>query len=208
MDSEPSVCGSVVSPSIGTNLTLGHYTNDKASELETVVLALVDLQLNTHLDLFLSSQISDPRNQLLHMVSSASKKKAAQKKAVIAAKREGKAAASLKASASASASDRTCTSVLCSHPLSRDIRVVGGDPLLRLIAVDWFTVSTNEIALHPRCLVKDPKNELYKKSLEIIDKVPALHMEIHKNGLGQMTGGGHPLHLQKQRLDLPKFHYI
>ncbi|XLR33994.1 hypothetical protein S83_061894, partial [Arachis hypogaea] len=136
------------------NLTLGHYTNDKASELETVVLALVDLQLNTHLDLFLSSQISDPRNQLLHMVSSASKKKAAQKKAVIAAKREGKAAASLKASASASASDRTCTSVLCSHPLSRDIRVVGGDPLLRLIAVDWFTVSTNEIALHPRCLVK------------------------------------------------------
>ncbi|RYR09352.1 hypothetical protein Ahy_B05g077635 isoform A [Arachis hypogaea] len=30
-----------------TNLTLEHYTNYKASDLETVVLALVDLQLNT-----------------------------------------------------------------------------------------------------------------------------------------------------------------
>ncbi|XP_057728605.1 ABC transporter F family member 1 [Arachis stenosperma] len=74
------------------------------------------------------------------MVSDASKKKAAQKKAAAAAKRGGKAAASSKASASASASekaadqlanglgdmvisDRTCTGVLCSHPLSRDIRI-------------------------------------------------------------------------------------
>ncbi|XP_057753170.1 uncharacterized protein LOC130972575 [Arachis stenosperma] len=35
-------------------------------------------------------------------------------------------------------------------------QVVGGDPLLRLIAVDWFTVeqSVDKIALHPRCLVQ------------------------------------------------------
>jgi ATP-binding cassette subfamily F protein 2 len=73
------------------------------------------------------------------MVSDASKKKAAQKKAAAAAKRGGKAATSSSKSASASAdngaeklangvealliSDRTCTGVLCSHPLSRDIRV-------------------------------------------------------------------------------------
>lgn len=74
------------------------------------------------------------------MVSDASKKKAAQKKAAAAAKRGGKAAAaSSKASASVEngsngdslansvdalhISDRTCTGVLCSHPLSRDIRV-------------------------------------------------------------------------------------
>ncbi|XP_022752906.1 ABC transporter F family member 1-like [Durio zibethinus] len=77
------------------------------------------------------------------MVSDASKKKAAQKKAAAAAKRGGKAAAaaaSSKTAASAAAaengvdkvsdgvsdlqiSDRTCTGVLCSHPLSRDIRI-------------------------------------------------------------------------------------
>ncbi|KAH7542683.1 hypothetical protein FEM48_Zijuj02G0100200 [Ziziphus jujuba var. spinosa] len=82
---------------------------------------------------------------VLRMVSDASKKKAAQKKAAAAAKRGGKAAAaaaSSKASAAAAASesqngadklangvgalqisDRTCTGVLCSHPLSRDIRI-------------------------------------------------------------------------------------
>lgn len=74
------------------------------------------------------------------MVSDASKKKAAQKKAAAAAKRGGKAAAAAASSKSASESqngadklangvdsihisDRTCTGVLCSHPLSRDIRV-------------------------------------------------------------------------------------
>jgi len=71
------------------------------------------------------------------MVSDASKKKAAQKKAAAAAKRGGKAvAASSKTSTSEKPadkladgigeiyiSDRTCTGVLCSHPLSRDIRV-------------------------------------------------------------------------------------
>lgn len=70
------------------------------------------------------------------MVSDASKKKAAQKKAAAAAKRGGKAAAASSKTASDKAvdsvangigdiqiSDRTCTGVLCSHPLSRDIRV-------------------------------------------------------------------------------------
>ncbi|MCL7022850.1 hypothetical protein MKW94_029548 [Papaver nudicaule] len=71
------------------------------------------------------------------MVSEASKKKAAQKKAAAAAKRGGKsvaAAASSKSTDNGSEklvngvesltiSDRTCTGVLCSHPLSRDIRI-------------------------------------------------------------------------------------
>ncbi|BAT92001.1 hypothetical protein LR48_Vigan05g176300 [Vigna angularis] len=71
------------------------------------------------------------------MVSDASKKKAAQKKAAAAAKRGGKAVtASSKTSTSEKPadkladgigdiqiSDRTCTGVLCSHPLSRDIRI-------------------------------------------------------------------------------------
>lgn len=76
------------------------------------------------------------------MVSDASKKKAAQKKAAAAAKRGGKAAAAAASSKAAALaqngsaadkaadgisamqiSDRTCTGVLCSHPLSRDIRV-------------------------------------------------------------------------------------
>ncbi|KAL2536299.1 ABC transporter F family member 1 [Forsythia ovata] len=79
---------------------------------------------------------------VLKMVSEASKKKAAQKKAAAAAKRGGKAsgaAASSKVAAAAEngsksdnlvsgvgalqISDRTCTGVLCSHPLSRDIRI-------------------------------------------------------------------------------------
>ncbi|XP_027340761.1 ABC transporter F family member 1 [Abrus precatorius] len=72
------------------------------------------------------------------MVSDASKKKAAQKKAAAAAKRGGKAAAAAASSKTTSEkaadkladgigdiqiSDRTCTGVLCSHPLSRDIRI-------------------------------------------------------------------------------------
>ncbi|GJM95699.1 hypothetical protein PR202_ga12475 [Eleusine coracana subsp. coracana] len=71
------------------------------------------------------------------MVSEASKKKAAQKKAAAAAKRGGKAAAASSSSSAAAAaaekaandmaalqlSDRTCTGVLASHPLSRDIHI-------------------------------------------------------------------------------------
>ncbi|KAM0836869.1 hypothetical protein ACQ4PT_062035 [Festuca glaucescens] len=67
------------------------------------------------------------------MVSEASKKKAAQKKAAAAAKRGAKVptssstSSSTKAAADALAavhlSDRTCTAVLTSHPLSRDIHI-------------------------------------------------------------------------------------
>ncbi|KAF0900854.1 hypothetical protein E2562_035489 [Oryza meyeriana var. granulata] len=69
------------------------------------------------------------------MVSDASKKKAAQKKAAAAAKRGAKASSSSSSSAAAAAdkaangiaalklSDRTCTGVLASHPLSRDIHI-------------------------------------------------------------------------------------
>ncbi|KAJ8768771.1 hypothetical protein K2173_023675 [Erythroxylum novogranatense] len=74
------------------------------------------------------------------MVSDASKKKAAQKKAAAAAKRGSKAASASSKSTTAvqnessvdklsdgveslQISDRTCTGVLCSHPLSRDIRI-------------------------------------------------------------------------------------
>ncbi|XP_066331241.1 ABC transporter F family member 1-like [Miscanthus floridulus] len=68
------------------------------------------------------------------MVSDASKKKAAQKKAAAAAKRGAKVPAPSSSSSSAAAkavdavaalklSDRTCTGVLASHPLSRDIHI-------------------------------------------------------------------------------------
>lgn len=69
------------------------------------------------------------------MVSDASKKKAAQKKAAAAAKRGGKSKAAVVASSKANTSsltnqiellqisDRTCTGILGSHPLSRDIHV-------------------------------------------------------------------------------------
>ncbi|KAK9691166.1 hypothetical protein RND81_09G180400 [Saponaria officinalis] len=71
------------------------------------------------------------------MVSDASKKKAAQKKAAAAAKRGNKAAAAAASTKAASIgvekladevdelllSDRNCTGILCSHPLSRDIRI-------------------------------------------------------------------------------------
>lgn len=72
------------------------------------------------------------------MVSDAAAKRAAQKKAAAAAKRGGKASASSKAAAAATAaavdkvsngvgdlviSDRNCTGILCSHPMSRDVRV-------------------------------------------------------------------------------------
>ncbi|KNA22931.1 hypothetical protein SOVF_029420 [Spinacia oleracea] len=72
------------------------------------------------------------------MVSDAAAKRAAQKKAAAAAKRGGKASASSKAAAAATAaavdkvsngvgdlviSDRNCTGILCSHPMSRDVRI-------------------------------------------------------------------------------------
>ncbi|KAJ0872135.1 putative protein ENHANCED DISEASE RESISTANCE 2 [Helianthus annuus] len=39
--------------------------------------------------------------------------------------------------------------------LKDSAKVAGGDPLLKLIAVDWFTLETprTKVALHPKCLV-------------------------------------------------------
>jgi ATP-binding cassette, subfamily F, member 2 len=80
---------------------------------------------------FVKPQPSPPL--LTTMVSDASKKKAAQKKAAAAAKRGAKVptpsssssadAKSIGAVAALKLSDRTCTGVLASHPLSRDIHV-------------------------------------------------------------------------------------
>uniref|UniRef100_A0A0E0M4T9 ABC transporter domain-containing protein n=1 Tax=Oryza punctata TaxID=4537 RepID=A0A0E0M4T9_ORYPU len=65
-----------------------------------------------------------PAPAISAMVSDASKKKAAQKKAAAAAKRGGKAASSSSSTAAAiTLSERTCTAVLTSHPLSRDIHI-------------------------------------------------------------------------------------
>jgi hypothetical protein len=38
------------------------------------------------------------------------------------------------------------------------LQVMGGDPLLKLISVDWFKVdkAIDGISLHPRCLVQVP----------------------------------------------------
>jgi len=40
------------------------------------------------------------------------------------------------------------------------LQVVGGDPLLNLVGVDWLTVdkSVDRIALHPKCLVQVMSN--------------------------------------------------
>jgi hypothetical protein len=72
-----------------------------------------------------------PQDEATVMVSDASKKKAAQKKAAAAAKRGAKVPTASSSSsaqkkdviAALSLSDRTCTGVLASHPLSRDIHV-------------------------------------------------------------------------------------
>nr|POF10041.1 abc transporter f family member 1 [Quercus suber] len=100
-----------------------------------------DLNSEPPLSLSLALRLLRSPPQRLKMVSDASKKKAAQKKAAAAAKRGGKAAATSSKSAAAASdsqngveklangvealliSDRTCTGVLCSHPLSRDIRI-------------------------------------------------------------------------------------
>ncbi|CAM8916612.1 unnamed protein product [Rhodiola kirilowii] len=104
--------------------------NDRFMEKHQVV------QQFSSVDLIIASPL---RLVNLKMVSDASKKKAAQKKAAAAAKRGGKVAASSSSKVAANLqngvdkvtngvdelkiSDRTCTGVLCSHPLSRDIRI-------------------------------------------------------------------------------------
>ncbi|KAL5150247.1 Protein ENHANCED DISEASE RESISTANCE 2-like [Glycine soja] len=52
---------------------------------------------------------------------------------------------------------------------------VGGDPLLKLIAVDWFTVdkSADRISLHPKCLVQSEAGKKLPFILVINLQVPA-----------------------------------
>ncbi|KAK7388537.1 hypothetical protein VNO78_23356 [Psophocarpus tetragonolobus] len=54
-------------------------------------------------------------------------------------------------------------------------KVVGGDPLLRLVAVDWFTLdkSADRIALHPKCLVQSQAGKKLPFILVINLQVPA-----------------------------------
>ncbi|XP_028189656.1 protein ENHANCED DISEASE RESISTANCE 2-like isoform X2 [Glycine soja] len=54
-------------------------------------------------------------------------------------------------------------------------KVVGGDPLLKLIAVDWFTVdkSADRISLHPKCLVQSEAGKKLPFILVINLQVPA-----------------------------------
>ncbi|CAK8563537.1 unnamed protein product [Lathyrus sativus] len=59
--------------------------------------------------------------------------------------------------------------------LKDNSKVVGGDPLLKLIAVDWFTVnkSVDRIALHPKCLVQSEAAKKLPFILVINLQVPA-----------------------------------
>ncbi|XP_024028323.1 protein ENHANCED DISEASE RESISTANCE 2 isoform X2 [Morus notabilis] len=59
--------------------------------------------------------------------------------------------------------------------LKDNSKVMGGDPLLKLLAVDWFTVdrSVNQIALHPKCLVQSEAGKKLPFILVINLQVPA-----------------------------------
>ncbi|KAL4302024.1 hypothetical protein GQ457_10G002320 [Hibiscus cannabinus] len=54
-------------------------------------------------------------------------------------------------------------------------KIIGSDPLLKLIAVDWFKVdmATDKIALHPRCLVQSDAGKKLPFILVINLEVPA-----------------------------------
>lgn len=54
-------------------------------------------------------------------------------------------------------------------------KVMGGDPLLKLIAVDWFKVDNiiNQIAVHPKCLVQSEVGKKLPFILVINLQVPA-----------------------------------
>lgn len=45
------------------------------------------------------------------------------------------------------------------------LQVMGGEPLLKLLAVDWFKVDSamDKVALHPKCLVQ--VNQSFKSEL-------------------------------------------
>lgn len=59
--------------------------------------------------------------------------------------------------------------------LKDNAKVTGGDPLLKLIAVDWFKVdkATDKIALHPRCLVQSDAGKKLPFILVVNLEVPA-----------------------------------
>ncbi|KAI4344241.1 hypothetical protein L6164_011489 [Bauhinia variegata] len=59
--------------------------------------------------------------------------------------------------------------------LKDNSKVVGGDPLLKLISVDWFKVekTVDRIALHPRCLVQSEAGKRLPFILVINLQVPA-----------------------------------
>ncbi|KAB1199008.1 Protein ENHANCED DISEASE RESISTANCE 2-like [Morella rubra] len=59
--------------------------------------------------------------------------------------------------------------------LKDNMKIVGGDPLLKLIAVDWFKVDKpiDKIALHPRCLLQSEDGRKLPFVLVINLQVPA-----------------------------------
>ncbi|PON44327.1 hypothetical protein TorRG33x02_330920 [Trema orientale] len=59
--------------------------------------------------------------------------------------------------------------------LKDNAKVMGGEPLLKLLAVDWFTVdkSIDRIALHPKCLVQSEAGKKLPFILVINLQVPA-----------------------------------
>lgn len=59
--------------------------------------------------------------------------------------------------------------------LKDNMKIVGGDPLLKLIAVDWFKVDKpiDKIALHPRCLLQSEVGRKLPFVLVINLQVPA-----------------------------------
>ncbi|XP_022754534.1 protein ENHANCED DISEASE RESISTANCE 2-like isoform X2 [Durio zibethinus] len=71
--------------------------------------------------------------------------------------------------------------------LKDNAKVMGADPLLKLIAVDWFKVdkATDKIALHPRCLVQVPAKPNYSLVLYYAAERP-----VNKNSLlGKFVDG-------------------
>ncbi|KAH9654557.1 START domain-containing protein [Citrus sinensis] len=71
--------------------------------------------------------------------------------------------------------------------LKDNAKVMGGDPLLKLIAVDWFKVdkAADRVALHPKCLVQVPGKPNYSLVLYYASERP-----VNKNSLlGKFVDG-------------------